>query len=183
MTDLLDDSSFKNKNKVEPANFGSRFLAYVLDYLFIALFIGGLGFVFELIFCNQNEVLPWICFMRKAPWLLYILMFAYALVEGLTGASFGKRLLGIQIRQQNSTAAAISTHLLRAAFKYNYLFLLTIGELANIRLSIGFISLNEVAGVFFIISCLFALSPDCLALHDMVLGTAVYKKRDLDRNN
>lgn len=205
MNDLLDDRPRANfgGDEIPRANFGTRLAAYVLDCIFLALFSMFTSFlILKIIFWQMpndddssmmdepiGNIIPH--FFRLLylvtyiiSWPTVLMVIAYALIEALTGASLGKRVLGLKIGSQDAKTATVSAYLLRSLFKnlkhllYICLLLVSFENYAaydNMRFFINLYSL-----VFFV-SCLFALRTNRLALHDLISGTAVYKKIDLDQ--
>ncbi len=103
----------------------------------------------------------------------YIVAAVWMLLEGFTGYTIGKLIVGIRIGNDDGTKAGTGKLLLRYAIK-NSAFLL--GILAVIT-SVGAIKIfGNVLGLIVIIGCFFVLGAKKQAFHDMIAKTAVYKK-------
>ena len=98
---------------------------------------------------------------------------AYFLLEGFTGYTVGKLLLGIRIANEDGTQAAVPTLLSRWAVK-NINFLLTV--VATITGISALTTLGKLGGLVVFVGCFMALGMSRQALHDRILKTAVYPK-------
>lgn len=100
-------------------------------------------------------------------WVIYFLM------EGFTGFTLGKLILGIRIANQDGTQAAAGTLLGRYAIK-------NVGSLTSVAaLLVGInllATLGNVAGLVVFVGCFLALGAKKQALHDQIMKTAVYPK-------
>ena len=95
----------------------------------------------------------------------------YNLIEVLFAASPGKMLLGMQIRADNGEQAGMPVLFARFILKN----VSTIGQLAAIATGLGFITIPcSLAGLALTLGTLMALGPNCQAMHDLALSTAVY---------
>jgi len=102
-----------------------------------------------------------------------VISLVYFLVEGFTGYTLGKFLLGIRIANADGTAASISQLLGRYAVKHSSELL----RLLGMFLAAPFLfRLGGLAGLIVFIGCFLALSADKQALHDRIAKTAVYPK-------
>ena len=102
------------------------------------------------------------------------LQILYSLIEGLTGASPGKMILGIRIRDASGAQAAIGTLLLRMAVKHvkvvaSFLVVLTGSQLLAV--------VGLAGGVIVFFGCFLALGAARQALHDRMVQTAVFSAR------
>jgi uncharacterized RDD family membrane protein YckC len=97
----------------------------------------------------------------------------YFLMEGLTGYTLGKLMLGIRIANADGTAAGVGTLLARYAIK-NCNFILTI--LAVVSGMGALRTIGNLAGLAIFVGCFFTLGMKKQAFHDMIVGTAVYPK-------
>ncbi len=96
----------------------------------------------------------------------------YGLIEAITGASPGKRLIKVIIRNVDGAKASIVALFLRFAIKNVASILSLIGGF----LGLSFLSaVSGFAGIVVFIGCFFALSSRKQALHDMIVKTAVYR--------
>ena len=86
---------------------------------------------------------------------------SFYVLEGFTGQTPGKMILGITVANMNGETATIDKLLLRA-------FIKIIGSFIGI---IGF---------FIFIGCFFVLGEKKQALHDIICKTAVYNKSDIE---
>jgi uncharacterized RDD family membrane protein YckC len=197
MSDLLDDNArFGNNNQPQDkgketrrADFGSRLGAYLLDGIFsiaITIFIVLMFIGFDTAALMQfieniddsNTLANALPFITYVAWGTTASSLLYASLEVFTGASFGKRLVGIRIGTQDARTAETGTYILRGLLKNLNIILLMLTLLSGLSI---FSSISDSFGLFFFVSCLFALGSDRLALHDKIFGTAVYKVTDLDK--
>lgn len=191
MSDLLDDSpKFNSQNtEIRRADFGSRLGAHLLDSLFsliimVIVIFSTVGFDTAVLvdflenIDDPNTIASALPFVSYLSWLLIAFSILYASLEALTGASVGKRLVGLQIGTQDARTAEVNVYLSRALLKHFNIVLSILSLSTGLTI---FSNVESSFGLFFLISCLFALGQDRLALHDKITGTAVYKKGDLDR--
>lgn len=101
---------------------------------------------------------------------------AYFLIEGFTGWTFGKLIIGIQIGNADGTRAAVGTLLTRYAVKNCNLLLSLVAVLTGIGL---FRTLGNLGGLAIFIGCFFVLGTAKQAFHDMIAKTAVYSRAKL----
>ncbi len=100
----------------------------------------------------------------------------YFLVEGFTGFTLGKLLLGIRVGTAAGTRAPTSQLLMRYALK-NINFLCTVlAALLGVSL---LATIGNLLGLAIFVGCFFVLGASRQALHDMVAKTAVYPKDKL----
>jgi uncharacterized RDD family membrane protein YckC len=104
---------------------------------------------------------------------LFVVGTAYFLIEGFTGWTFGKLILGIQVANADGTAAALPTLLKRYALK-NVNFLL--GFIAAVTGMTVLRTLGNLFGFAIFIGCFFVLGAAHQAFHDMLAKTAVYPR-------
>lgn len=97
----------------------------------------------------------------------------YFLIEGLTGYTLGKLLLGIRVASDDGTAASVGKLLTRFAIK-NSSYLLTLA--AALTGIYALRTLGNVAGLIIFVGCFFTLGMKKQAIHDMLAHTAVYPK-------
>lgn len=97
----------------------------------------------------------------------------YFLLEGFTGYTLGKLLLGIRIANEDGSQAAVSTLLARWALK-NINFVLTV---AAVMTGVELLRvLGNVGGLVILVGCFLVLGVSKQALHDRIVKTAVYPK-------
>ena len=97
----------------------------------------------------------------------------YNLIEGFTGWTFGKLILGIQVANADGTRASAGTLLERYALK-NISFLL---QLAAVFSGIRALStLGNLGGLAIFVGCFFVIGTAHQAFHDMLAKTAVYPR-------
>jgi uncharacterized RDD family membrane protein YckC len=100
----------------------------------------------------------------------------YMLIEGLTGASIGKRLLGLTVARADGTAGDRSLFLSRMFVKNSDRLLHLIAILPLITFLSGPVeSAGSTIGLVLFIGCFLAIGRKRQALHDMVVKTAVFK--------
>lgn len=93
---------------------------------------------------------------------------AYTLIEAFTGASPGKRVMGLQVAQEDGGAGDTKLYLLRWALKNS-------GSLLQFVLPV----ISSLVSLVFFFGCFAALGDKRQALHDIIGKTAVYKKSDI----
>lgn len=104
---------------------------------------------------------------------VFVIVPLYGLVEGITGWTLGKLMLGIKIGNADGTAAGSSTLLTRYVLKYGNCLLGLISVLSGIAI---LRTLGSVWGLIWFIGCFFALGAAKQALHDQIAKTAVFPK-------
>jgi uncharacterized RDD family membrane protein YckC len=97
----------------------------------------------------------------------------YFLIEGFTGYTLGKLILGIRVASDDGTAAGLGKLLTRFAIK-NCNFLLTV--LAALSGVTALRTLGNLCGLLILVGCFFVLGMRKQAFHDMLAHTAVYPK-------
>jgi len=100
----------------------------------------------------------------------------YFLIEGFTGWTFGKLILGIQVGSQDGTRASTGQLLGRYALKNCNFILSLLAAVTGISIlkTFGFFG-----GIAIFIGCFFVLGAAKQAFHDMIAKTAVYKRTEL----
>ncbi len=100
----------------------------------------------------------------------------YPLIEGITGASPGKRVLRITVATQDGRRGSLSLLLKRYVIKN----LGTLLQLLAFIPALGFIeNIGSIVGLVIFFGYLGALSGARLALHDLIAQTAVYHVEDV----
>lgn len=97
-----------------------------------------------------------------------VVALAYTLIEALTGASPGKRVMGLQIVREDGSQGDVQLYLLRWALKNS-------GSLLQFVLPL----ISSLVSLVFFFGCFAALGEKRQALHDIIAKTAVYKKADI----
>lgn len=97
----------------------------------------------------------------------------YFLIEGFTGYTLGKLILGIRIANADGTAASVPTLLGRYLLKNCNFYLSLIGFVTGMHV---LITLGRVGGLIIFVGCFFTLGAAKQAFHDMIMKTAVYPK-------
>lgn len=107
----------------------------------------------------------------------------YMLIEGLTGASIGKRILKLTVARADGTAGTQSLFLSRMIVKNSDRILHLIAILPLITFLSGPVeSASSIIGFVLFIGCFLVLGRNRLALHDMVVKTAVFKVQFVKKN-
>ncbi len=97
----------------------------------------------------------------------------YFLIEGFTGYTLGKLILGIRVASADGTAAPVTKLLGRFLIKnIGYVLGLT-AALTGIR---AVATLGNLGSLIIFVGCFFVLGMKRQAFHDMIMGTAVYPK-------
>ncbi len=102
-----------------------------------------------------------------------LISLVYFLVEGFTGYTLGKFLLGIRIANADGTEAPVSQLLTRYAVKHSNEILRMLGFFLGAPI---IVRLGGLAGLIVFVGCFLALSADKQALHDRIAKTAVFPK-------
>lgn len=97
----------------------------------------------------------------------------YFLIEGFTGYTLGKLILGIRVASDDGTAAPVTKLLGRFVIKNIAYVLGLAAALTGVRV-LG--TLGNLGGLIILIGCFFVLGMKRQAFHDMIMGTAVYPK-------
>jgi uncharacterized RDD family membrane protein YckC len=97
----------------------------------------------------------------------------YFLIEGFTGFTLGKLMLGIRVANADGTAAGIGTLLGRYAIK-NCSFILSILSVVTGMAVLR--TIGNLGGLAVFVGCFFTLGMKKQAFHDMIVSTAVYPK-------
>lgn len=181
-----------NINKV---GFGKRLLAFIIDMIIcsiigalLSIFTGNmlLEFFFETSQVNetaaaieslgagaQGELVNTIFSAASA---IGLVGFLILILEGFTGQTPAKMLLGIKIANQDGTNANTNILFLRT-------FLKNISSVLSLVAIILAIPIVKTIGSFFgfiiFIGCFFALGSSKQSIHDMISKTAVFKIADL----
>lgn len=171
--------------------FGRRLGAYLIDFLIIL----GLAYIVAVISGTYFEnFVDWSKFSeaqlevfegKPNLWLFSVIVpitavlmsFIYNLIEGFTGYTPAKYLLGIQVGNQDGTKASQGKLMIRFAIKNisSIVGLIAIALVASTLSTVG-----SVLGFVIFIGCFFVLGESKLALHDMIAKTAVYWRKDLE---
>ncbi len=102
-----------------------------------------------------------------------VIALVYFLLEGLTGYTLGKLILGIRVANEDGSQAAVPTLLGRWALK-NINFLLTLVALVTGIAALR--TLGSIGGLVIFVGCFMVLGASKQALHDRIVKTAVYPK-------
>ena len=92
----------------------------------------------------------------------------YTLIEAFTGASPGKRAMGLHIGKADGTRGDVQLYLIRWALKNS-------GNLLTFILP----AIANLASLVFFFGCFATLGEKRQALHDIIAKSAVYKKADI----
>jgi uncharacterized RDD family membrane protein YckC len=187
------DPDFQNPY-VWRIGFARRLGAYIIDnvFLMLLLVVGAmitgvaermmdLGGSDLTILANPEKINELTAFVNKSLMpLVLAITFIYYSLEVIFGQSLGKILLGMQIGCGDKKFASYQKLLLRFALKFSnniFTLLALIASLAFLQ------TLSTVCGFVFFAGCFFALGIKKQALHDMLAGTAVYFKDELQQLN
>lgn len=97
----------------------------------------------------------------------------YFLIEGFTGYTLGKLILGIRVASDDGTAAPITKLLGRFVIKNIGYVLGVTAALTGVR---ALATLGNIGSLIILVGCFFVLGMKRQAFHDMIMGTAVYPK-------
>lgn len=101
----------------------------------------------------------------------------YPLVEGLTGASPGKWILGLRVGRLDGTSGNVVLYLKRFAVKYIRPVMMAMSAATGMSLLAW---LSGPAGTVMTFGTLLLLASHKQALHDKLAGTAVYRRIELE---
>ncbi|HEY6223598.1 MAG TPA: RDD family protein [Gemmatimonadales bacterium] len=97
----------------------------------------------------------------------------YFLIEGFTGYTLGKLILGVRIANDDGTAAGVGKLLSRYLVKNSNSVLALLALFTGIHV---LSTLGGLAGLIIFVGCFFTLGVRRQAIHDMIARTAVYPK-------
>lgn len=97
----------------------------------------------------------------------------YFLLEGFTGYTIGKLLLGIRIANADGSQASVGKLLERWAVKNINFIMVLLALFTGIS---AFRMLGNLGGLLIFVGCFLALGASRQALHDRIVSTAVYPK-------
>ena len=100
----------------------------------------------------------------------------YLLIEGLTGWSPGKLLLGLRVVADSGQSAPLKRLMLRYAVKGSAALISLVGVLTGLR-ALG--TVGQAIGWVIVAGSLLVLTTSRQALHDKAAGTAVLRKSDV----
>jgi len=106
----------------------------------------------------------------------FVIAIVYNLLEGFTGWTLGKLMLGIQIGNQDGTRASTGQLLLRWALKNSNSILAILSVLTGVAI---LNTLGRLAGVGILVGYFFVLATSKQGFHDMIAKTAVYPRKQL----
>jgi uncharacterized RDD family membrane protein YckC len=175
--------------------FGLRLGAYVLDFIILSVLAlalrGPLVALFPEAFqqmlarqmsspgMDEAKVAAARSFMEamtRWSFSLTILAVVYGLIEGLTGWSPGKLILGIRVVDQSGQPASVGNLLVRYLFKNSASLVVLVGVLAASGVIQG---VGQAAALIVVIGCFLVLGKARQALHDRIAGTVVLRKSDV----
>lgn len=181
----------ENTTEVTRVGFGSRLAALILDAIIVcgisfvlAPIVGGFlgasaaatgtdGTSDPAVAAVAGGILGSLMALVVVLPLTYVV---YYLIEGLTGITLGKLILGIKVANQDGTAAATGSLITRWAVKASGNIITLLGGILSISI-LG--TIGGLLGLVIFIGCFFALGAKKQALHDLVAKTAVFKKSDI----
>ena len=100
----------------------------------------------------------------------------YPMVEGVSGASPGKWIMGIQIARPDGSRGDVGLYLRRFLVKHVRPVFATVGAVSGIS-ALGLLA--GPAGLVVTVGTLLLLAPHRQALHDKLAGTAVFLRSDV----
>ena len=101
----------------------------------------------------------------------------YPFVEGLTGASPGKWILGLRVGREDGSSGDVVLYLKRFAVKFIRPVLMAVSAAIGV---VGLAWLSGPAGTVMTIGTLLLFAPHKQALHDKLAETAVFRRIDLE---
>ena len=106
----------------------------------------------------------------------FVIVLAYSLVEGFTGWTLGKLIMGIQIGNQDGTKASTGQLLLRWCLKNVSTILTVVSVLAGVAI---LKTIGNLAGLGIFVGYFFIFASSKQGFHDMIAKTAVYPRSQL----
>jgi len=187
---ILDN--LKEQRAIERVGFGTRLGASLLDILFalivgviLGMFIGDtLSFLVPdkeamydkikgLDHLYYNIMTYVVKFIAGTTFVSYINI----LIEMTTGSSIGKKILGIQIGNEDGTKTNINHYFGRTILKNIQL----VFAIPNLFLMVGFLeTLGMGSGLLIFIGCFFVLGESRQSFHDRLSKTAIFRKDELN---
>ncbi len=185
------------EKKIIRVGFGPRLGALVLDavltLLFVPLFawafmaMGATDFLAQKghdLLITQEDVLEQLEDILGKYFMFYLVVVGigttvamlYNLIEGFAGASPGKMILGLKVAKEDGTAGDANLFIMRWLLKNLNTFLSIIYMLTGIAI---ISTLGSLFGLVYFIGCFLALSERKQALHDIILKTAIFYRRDI----
>ncbi|MFN6943477.1 MAG: RDD family protein [Cytophagaceae bacterium] len=178
------DAQDSTSTDVQRVGFGIRLGASLLDIVTIIaitfalapLLSGVSNEYISAIFSQNPEFVHldgWMGALMRAVLLIPIIDMVYHLVEGLTGLTLGKLIVGIKVGSKEGTQSEVGNLFLRYLLKSSG----TILSLLNLYIGIQLLgSLGGLANFAIFVGCFFVLGDKRQAFHDMLSKTAVYKR-------
>ena len=175
----MEESLMLNK-EIERVGFGKRLGSSLLDFIIsllpgivLGIYAGAAMAAFLLDFFYDEAQLETIqagfsgeiaasiiALVASLAGIAFTSIFFYVL-EGFTGQTPGKMILGITVANMNGEKASIDKLLLRAFIKITGSFV-------------------GIIGLIIFVGCFLVLGEKKQALHDIICKTAVYKKSDIE---
>jgi uncharacterized RDD family membrane protein YckC len=184
--EILDSEISSNNIKVKRIGFGKRLLAMIIDFILFFLICGILSFIFAGLITglldafNINKDITTVAGIFGAlAGLLFILpfmYFIYYLIEGFTGYTLGKFILGIRVGTEDGKIAGTSVLIMRYLIKSSSTFISIISLFTGIEF-LGTIS--TFCSFILFVGCFLVLTENRQSIHDLLSKTAVYNKKDL----
>ncbi|HYK11094.1 MAG TPA: RDD family protein [Gemmatimonadales bacterium] len=171
--------------------FGKRFLAALIDGILCGILAGVFGGAIGAVLgasagapatagsapMTSNEASTMIAGLMTGALLGFLaIAIAYSVVEGFTGWTLGKLILGIQIGNQDGTPASTDKLLLRWAIKNCNAILTVLAAVTGIAV---FKMVGSLAGLAVFIGFFFIFAAGKQGFHDMIAKTAVYPRKQL----
>jgi len=103
----------------------------------------------------------------------FLIGLVYFLMEGLTGYTLGKLILGIRIANDDGTAAGVGKLMYRYLVKNSNAVLTVLAVVTGVSV---LATLGKLAGLAIFVGCFFTLGMKRQAFHDMIAKTAVYPR-------
>lgn len=174
------------KQYIEHAGFGSRFGAYIIDFI-LAIILA--------ICCSK--IVSAVCGDANSDWVKFfvgnttytgnsvntdysncvaLFMLLTGIIEAITGAGIGKRIVGISIKNTIGDKPTQGVLIARWALKYlgTILFLISLFTDSWLILAI-----SKTATVIIMLSTLLILTEYKQAIYDIIVKTMVYKNKKI----
>lgn len=166
----------------ERISFGKRLGAYLLDFVLASILGAVLGMVAgaslaALFFpggdMDMGPLTSWIGGAIGTVAGMALMIVVFMLIEGFTGATPGKMILGIKVKNADGSDAGMGSLLLRTVLKNISVVMPVLAGVTGVAI-LG--QIGSYGGLAIFVGCFFVLGAKRQAFHDMIGKTAVYKK-------
>lgn len=154
---------------MERVGFGPRFLAALIDFVFMLIVLSILGVVFGISAFSMGAGEGGFSILAV---IMALIPLGYASTEIFNAATPGKQLMKLKIKNQDGTDADQSVLQKRWAIKYSGSLITLVGTITTVSI---FSTVGGLVGLIIGLGCFMVLTETKQALHDKVSQTAVFK--------